>query len=290
MHARSGQLQGIFGFLRPLIHVRILVWSWSVDKNDGVFARKHHRVPPMPKRTHQTKKIAVQPKQVGYLLKSRSQWPPTHSPFPLRRSVTVRTCRESLSRKSSPHQVRQFRSTFTYDVCNVFDLLLPRHCRTHTLASIPHQIQTYIVTLFKALYNSHVHIATSARTACTRYLIRIKFLHYLYGIVQFTCTHSNTSIFQRGSWYASNSSIHPHRVHIHGLLMPVVASWEDTVVQGDPNQVKGLCEALVQSYVDGFQSAFSHFATWLGDLIEHIKCLGACTLTWVSTLTSFVLI
>ena len=36
MHARSGQLQGIFGFLRPLIHVRILVWSWSVDKNDGV--------------------------------------------------------------------------------------------------------------------------------------------------------------------------------------------------------------------------------------------------------------
>ena len=36
MHAHSGQLQGIFGFLRPLIHVRILVWSWSVDKNDGV--------------------------------------------------------------------------------------------------------------------------------------------------------------------------------------------------------------------------------------------------------------
>ena len=36
MHARSGQLQGIFGFLRPLIHVRILVWSWSVDKNNGV--------------------------------------------------------------------------------------------------------------------------------------------------------------------------------------------------------------------------------------------------------------
>ena len=36
MHARSGQLQGIFGFLRPLIHDRILVWSWSVDKNDGV--------------------------------------------------------------------------------------------------------------------------------------------------------------------------------------------------------------------------------------------------------------
>ena len=39
MHARSGQLQGIFGFLRPLIHVRILVWSWSVDKNDGVDLR-----------------------------------------------------------------------------------------------------------------------------------------------------------------------------------------------------------------------------------------------------------
>ena len=36
MHARSGQLQGIFGFLKPLIHVWILVWSWSVDKNDGV--------------------------------------------------------------------------------------------------------------------------------------------------------------------------------------------------------------------------------------------------------------
>ena len=36
MHARSGQLQGIFGFLKPLIHVWILVWSWSVDKNDPV--------------------------------------------------------------------------------------------------------------------------------------------------------------------------------------------------------------------------------------------------------------
>ena len=39
MHARSGQLQGIFGFLKPLIHVWILVWSWSVDKNDPVQAR-----------------------------------------------------------------------------------------------------------------------------------------------------------------------------------------------------------------------------------------------------------
>ena len=37
MHARSGQLQGIFGFLKPLIHVWILVWSWSVDKNDPVW-------------------------------------------------------------------------------------------------------------------------------------------------------------------------------------------------------------------------------------------------------------
>ena len=37
MHARSGQLQGIFGFLKPLIHVWILVWSWSVDKNDPVY-------------------------------------------------------------------------------------------------------------------------------------------------------------------------------------------------------------------------------------------------------------
>ena len=36
MHARSGQLQGVFGFLKPLIHVWILVWSWSVDKNDPV--------------------------------------------------------------------------------------------------------------------------------------------------------------------------------------------------------------------------------------------------------------
>ena len=39
MHARSGQLQGIFGFLKPLIHVWILVWSWSVDKNDPVDAK-----------------------------------------------------------------------------------------------------------------------------------------------------------------------------------------------------------------------------------------------------------
>ena len=38
MHARSGQLQGIFGFLKPLIHVWILVWSWSVDKNDPVIS------------------------------------------------------------------------------------------------------------------------------------------------------------------------------------------------------------------------------------------------------------
>ena len=30
------QLQGIFGFLKPLFHVQIVDWSWSVDKNDGV--------------------------------------------------------------------------------------------------------------------------------------------------------------------------------------------------------------------------------------------------------------
>ena len=31
------QLQGILGFLKPLFHVQILDWSWSVDKNDDVF-------------------------------------------------------------------------------------------------------------------------------------------------------------------------------------------------------------------------------------------------------------
>ena len=36
MLARSCQLQVIFGFLKPLFHVQILDWSWSVDKNDGV--------------------------------------------------------------------------------------------------------------------------------------------------------------------------------------------------------------------------------------------------------------
>ena len=31
------QLQGIFGFLKPLFHVHILDWSWSIDKNNGVW-------------------------------------------------------------------------------------------------------------------------------------------------------------------------------------------------------------------------------------------------------------
>ena len=90
-----------------------------------IFVGKHHRVPPMPKRTHPTKKIALQPNKLRHLLKSRSQWPPTHSPsVPLRRSVTLRTCGESLSRKSislllPSKSASQFRSAFTYDVCNV---------------------------------------------------------------------------------------------------------------------------------------------------------------------------
>ena len=41
-----------------------------------------------------------------------------------------------------------------------------------------------------------------------------------------------------------------------------------------------LPEALVQSYVNGFQNAFSHLITTLGDLIEHIKHPGTCTITW----------
>ena len=59
MHARSGQLQGIFGFLKPLIHVWILVWSWSVDKNDPVPAVR----PTTRNRMHQLKRC-----NLGYFL------------------------------------------------------------------------------------------------------------------------------------------------------------------------------------------------------------------------------
>ena len=60
-------------------------------------------------------------------------------------------------------------------------------------------------------------------------------------------------------------------------------------VQGDPTQVTGLPQPLVQSYVDRFQNPFSHLTTTLGDLIEHIKHLGTCTITWETNPISFIL-
>ena len=61
-------------------------------------------------------------------------------------------------------------------------------------------------------------------------------------------------------------------------------------IQGDPTQVTGLPRPLVLSYVDQFQNPFSHLTTTLGDLIEHIKHLGTCTITWETNLISFTLI
>ena len=61
-------------------------------------------------------------------------------------------------------------------------------------------------------------------------------------------------------------------------------------IQGDPTQVTGLPELLVLSYVDRFRNPFSHLTTTLGDLIEHIKHFGTCTITWITNLISFPLI
>ena len=63
-----------------------------------------------------------------------------------------------------------------------------------------------------------------------------------------------------------------------------------SVIQGDPTQVTGLPQPLVQSYVDRFQNPFSHLTTTLGDLIEHIKHLGTCTITWETNVISFTVI
>ena len=60
-------------------------------------------------------------------------------------------------------------------------------------------------------------------------------------------------------------------------------------LQGDPTQVTGLPELLVLSYVDRFPNPFSHLTTTLGDLIEHIKHLGTCTITWETDPISFIL-
>ena len=40
MLARSCQMQGIFWLFKPLIHVQIMVWKWSVDMNDGVYDKR----------------------------------------------------------------------------------------------------------------------------------------------------------------------------------------------------------------------------------------------------------
>ena len=87
------------------------------------------------------------------LLKSRSQWPPTHSPsVPLRRSVTLRTCGESLSRKSIslllPSKSVSFGQHLHTTSAKMFNLLFPSYCHTLVFYSgIPYPIPSSLRTL-----------------------------------------------------------------------------------------------------------------------------------------------